>query len=143
MYSTKMLLKEKGLSQLYDKRHHLKHPIPYPMEIKPIGKTLTLGEWEKFCKQHLPPKVQHNCERKIDGTVVFIGEGGLDALMSFQEKFKTRFHLRMICKTKNNAIEWLQLAQKRGLDIQELHYKNGHSEIMLNDKSAIFKLIEH
>jgi hypothetical protein len=140
MSEPKLFSRERKVYHLYNDRHHLKHPIPYPLEVIPIGKASTHEEWEKFCEKHLTPKEQLDCARKRDGTLNFIGEGGLDALVHFQEKFKDRFHLRMICANEAYAVEGLQLAKEKGLKIRELRYKDEHVDVMLNDEKAIHQL---
>lgn len=111
------------------------------MEVIPIGKTLTKAEWAKFTK-HLSNKEKQDCERKQNGTVAFIGEGGLEPLKCFQAKFNSRFHFRMICANESWAKDGLQLAADKGIAIQELHYKNDlHAMRMLNDQNAILKLM--
>ncbi len=125
------------------KRQHLKSPIPFPLEITPLGKTLTNGEWDHFCKDHLTSKDMECCQRRKNGKLLFLGEGGMDAVITFQKKFKDRFHLRMICANQKFAIEGIRLATQKALDIHEVHYKNGHRETLrLSDQRKILKLIE-
>lgn len=141
MAAIRLLTQEKKIAQVYDERHHLRHPIPPSLEVIPVGKTLTEFEWDKFCK-HLSPKEKQYCERKKNGTIVFIGEGGLDTLKCFHAKFNSRFHLRMICKSETWAKDGLKLAREKGINIQELHYKNARNAMtMLNDTNAILKLV--
>ena len=122
----KMIHHEARKSQQYKARQHLKHPIPYPMEVMAIGKTLTKMEWDKFSQQHLNAKMRLNCERNHNGTLIFIGERGFEALTHFQEKFANRFHLRMICANQILADQWLKLAIDNTIQIEELHYRNEH-----------------
>ncbi len=137
MASIRLLTPEKITAQIYNSRQHLKHPIPLSLEVIPIGKTITEHEWEKFCN-NLNTKEKQDCERKKNGTVVFIGEGGLDALKHFQTKFNSRFHYRMVCASKPWAKDGLTLAVEKGIAIQELHYKNPHNAMtMLNDQNTL------
>lgn len=141
MAAMRLLTQEKKIAQVYNERQHLRHPIPLSLEVIPIGKTLTEFEWAKFCK-HLSSKEKQYCARKKNGTVVFIGEGGLDTLKLFHKKFNSRFHLRMICANESWAKDGLKLAAEKGINIQEVHYKNQHSAMtMLNDQDAILKVV--
>ncbi len=120
------------------KRQHLKHPIPVPIAFQPIGKTLTNKEWVKFCSQELLPKSQHYCERKGDGSISFLGEGSIDALIAFQKKFKNRFHFRMICSDEQNASRGIELIGPNHLIVEELRYKDDkHHTVTLCGPSAI------
>lgn len=145
MSSHKIESKEKSrenvVYHIYNDRQHLKHPIPESLEVRPIGKSLTAAEWEKFFTRCLTPKLQKECEHKIDGTIIFHGEGGLDVAALFQSRFKDRFHLRMCCNSKARVDESLQLASRRGLSFHELRYKNGRNEkIILSDPALIRKM---
>ena len=126
MTNTTINHKDTRRSQHINTRHHIKHPIPYDMEVVPVGRTLTQMEWNKFCERNLNSKSLLHCVRTHDGTLLFLGEGGLNALIIFQEKYKDRFHLRMICANKTFADQGLKLASEKGVVIEELHYKNGH-----------------
>lgn len=125
-----------------NERPHLKHPIPEAMEIRPVGKALTETEWTKFCKRYLTPKLQLDAEHKLDGLIVFHGEGGLEAARIFQTHFKDRFRLRMICASITRALEGLKLADEQHLIIHEVHFKNSHKEkIMVNDGNKIHQMM--
>lgn len=124
-----------------NERPHLKHPIPEPMEIKPIGKALTESEWGKFCKRYLTPKLQKDSEHKLDGEILFHGEGGFEAAYEFQNHYKDRFRLRMICASIHSAFEGLKLADAFHLNIHEVHFRNSHKEkVMLNDSGKIHEM---
>lgn len=137
MAAVRLLTPEKMTAQVYNSRQHLRHPIPLSLEVIPIGKTITEHEWEKFCN-HLNAKEKQVCDRKKNGTVLFIGEGGLDALKHFQTKFNSRFHYRMVCRSKPWAKDGLTLAAEKGITIQELHYRNPHNGMtMLNEQDTL------
>ena len=140
--SSSLLIKEKKSSQ-FGERQHLKKPIPRPIVVKPIGKTLTEAEWNRFSKRSLNNKTTQYCIRKKDGTISFIGEGGINILGVFLDNFKERFHARLICSNEDLAKEGLLLARKNGITIYEIHYKMGNKDIWLNDPSSIEQLIPY
>ncbi len=124
----------KPMSQLYKERQHLQHPIPRPLEIRTTGKALTVYEWNKFYN-NLTDKLQESCEHKKDGTMLFLGEYGLDAAITLQNirKYKDRFHFIMTCSNESNAIYALQAANEVGLNVSEVHYKNNrHDKVISN-----------
>ena len=114
--------------QYYHSREHLKHPIPIPMEIIAIGKTLTENEWHNFCKRNIDTKALLNCTRNHNGTLSFIGGGSLDGLIKFQHKFGKRFHLKIICANKYTADLGLTIAKAKNLTLNEIQYKNDQGE---------------
>lgn len=141
--SSKSKSHENMVFDFYNERgDHLKHPIPESMEVRPIGKAITHNEWEKFSKRYLTPKLHRECEHRMDGTVIFHGEGGLDVAVLFQNHFKNRFRLRMICASMERTIEGLQLAKERELTIHEVHFKNGRKEkIKLNGSNLVDQMM--
>lgn len=138
--SSSLLIKEKKLSQ-FGERQHLKKPIPHPIVVKPIGKTLTEEEWNRFSKKLLNNKTAQYCNRKKDGTISFLGEGGISILGTFLDNFKERFHARLICTNVELAKEGLLLARKNGAAITEIHYKIGNKDIWLTDPTGIEQLL--
>lgn len=116
-------------------RQHLQHPIPLQMEINPIGQVLTESEWEKFTKK-LSPKGLQYCQRKINGDMIFQGEGGLEPLKHFHKKYNNRFRFEMICDNLEHANAGRNLAEKMGIPIAETYYKdpNNHKTIKLESK---------
>ena len=117
--SSSLLIKEKKSSQ-FGERQHLKKPIPRPIVVKPIGKTLTEAEWNRFSKRSLNNKTTQYCIRKKDGTISFIGEGGINILGVFLDNFKERFHARLICSNEDLAKEVAQLFNEYGYQNTEV-----------------------
>lgn len=126
-----MLKKENGATilkpMIYDERENLKHPIPRPMELSVVGKTLTQKEWTKFCASVKPKKLLHYCERKHDGSILFFGENGLDAAKMLHTKFKDRFHFALSCKNKILAMVSLGLCKERDIPVYEIKYQENNN----------------
>lgn len=114
---------------IYGKRQHIQHPVPRPMEFNVVGSTLSEREWNKFKADSLiPNKLERYSEHRGDGSLVFFGEGGLDAALLLQNKYPERFHFIMSCQHKNAALVEFIIAKDKGLRVLELEYKTKPNE---------------
>ncbi len=136
-------VREQLLSTIYEDNHHIKNPIPRTVTIDAIGKTLTDIEWKKFYNNFLIPKLQRCTERKGDGTVHFFGEYGLEAALILDKRISGRFHFEVFSDSKENAAVALFNAKQLGLNIREVHFKNGRNEFVnINDKRLMDRLLQ-
>lgn len=131
------------MTQVYEERQHLKHPIPRSLEIQTIGHTLTELEWMKFKKRNLNQKLQQYVVRKQEGTLHFYGEYGVDAALILKQKFPHRFHFKLISDTKDTASLGLLMANQLGIPISEAQFKNDRYEkVNVNDKRIMIQLVK-
>jgi hypothetical protein len=117
--------------QLYEERHHLKHPIPRLLQIRTVGSAVTELEWKKFWTKSIEPlKLTRYCERKNDGFILFYGEGGIEAALELQHKFnkiEPRFHFVISSNSKVNAMIAFDLAKTLELAVLEgVEYPSKH-----------------
>lgn len=132
----------KPISQIYNERQHLKHPIPRPLEIT-TTKVITLLEWKKFYSK-LENHLQQSCEHKKDGTITFLGEYALDAALALQhrKRFNGKFHFIMSCADKSTALESVKSANQNHLDLSEIHYFDDKLEkVSVSGKENLKKML--